>query len=149
MTDWRKEVANANPVYGSEIDSSPCCIFCHADTPAHDKPETHEPDCLWRRAVTQSGLKSDDVQRLGPCAVCGKALGEEGKVGPTFYVLDIRRETWSPAGFVANAFFGKDENLSITLEGPREVVIHENCAMNIPHLLDLMPIRHVAGVVKK
>lgn len=47
------ELAASDPTYGSEVDSSPCCIFCHSLNPKFDDPASHDPTCLWRRVAEQ------------------------------------------------------------------------------------------------
>jgi len=96
------------------------------------------------------GLKERDVERLGPCAVCGKSLIGGGRL-PLFYVVRISR-----AGFDLPAInrrvalgallqssalaqaMGPDEDIAKIINGPTEVAVHEECT-EVGHLLRLMP----------
>jgi hypothetical protein len=51
------ELAATDPIYGSEMDGSHRCIFCFGDSPERGRPETHEAECLWRRAKEYLGWK--------------------------------------------------------------------------------------------
>lgn len=92
-------------------------------------------------------LRLDDLVALGDCAICGgKQLA--GQV-PLFYVVEISR-----AGFDAAALrraaglemqigplacvMGPDEPLATVIDRPQRVFVHEHCAGNIGHLLQLM-----------
>lgn len=61
MTDTADAIitalAQSDPIYGSEMDSSSCCIFCFAERPEHDHPESHDEDCVWRRAKSYLGWR--------------------------------------------------------------------------------------------
>lgn len=94
------------------------------------------------------GLKESELVSLGPCRVCGKKLLEGMEL--TFYKVTLVRAGWDrgalqrraglemmvPAGL--GSVFSADEDLAKIVDGPKEVVIHERCAMNIQHLLELM-----------
>lgn len=95
-----------------------------------------------------SDLRLSDLQKLGVCAVCRKPQ-LEGAV-PLFYVVEISR-----AGFDAGALrrhvglrmqigplaavMGPDEPLAKVIDGPHRVFVHETCAGEVGHLLNLVP----------
>jgi hypothetical protein len=95
-----------------------------------------------------SDLRLSDLLRLGNCAVCGKKQLES--IIPLFYVVEVSR-----AGFDARALqraaglemqigplaavMGPDEPLAKAIDGPYRVFVHETCAGEIGHLLELMP----------
>ncbi len=95
------------------------------------------------------GMKERELVALGPCAICGKPLLEAAI--PLFFVVEISR-----AGFEASALrrraglgmmmgndalaqvFSPDEDLAKVIDGPRRVVVHEECAGKIAHLVQLL-----------
>ncbi len=94
------------------------------------------------------GLKYDALIKLGPCAVCGMNHFETPDL--TFYVVRIRRGAWMAdnvrqAAHLQGAFgplasvMGPDKDLAKLMPGEAEVFIHECCAGNITHILELIP----------
>lgn len=98
------------------------------------------------------GIKEAELARCGPCPICREPLISPGH-GPTFYVLTMRR-----AGLLTDALarraglqamlggvgalaqaMGPDEDLAKVVDGPHEVVVHEDCAGRVDHLLNLVP----------
>ena len=94
-------------------------------------------------------MKLDDLTRLGNCAVCGRKQLDSPL--PLFYVVSISR-----GGFDATALrraaglemqvggplsrvLGPDEDLATVIDGPHIVFVHEGCAGDIGHLLELVP----------
>lgn len=98
-----------------------------------------------------SGLKENDLVRLGNCAICRKRmLG--GAAGPTFYKISIsrgmfdRRALERRAGLemmlgngVLAKVMGPNDDLAKIFDGPHDVIVHEDCARNIGHILNLIP----------
>jgi hypothetical protein len=96
------------------------------------------------------GLKERELIALGACVVCGKPLLATTDL--TFYKLSIAR-----AGFDAGAIkrrvglqlalgsetlaraMGPDQDIAKVFDGPHEVVVHESCANQFMHLLELIP----------
>lgn len=97
-------------------------------------------------------LRLSDLLSLGNCAVCGK---KQLDGLPLFYIVEVSR-----AGFDAQAVrraaglemligplaavMGPDEPLATVIDGPHRVFVHETCAGNIGHLLNLMPSEEAA-----
>jgi hypothetical protein len=97
------------------------------------------------------GLKEAELVKLGNCAACGNPLLAHAGV-PFFFKL-----TMSRAGFDPNAIrrrvglemqmgsaalaqvMGPNEDIAKVIDGPVDVVVHESCASDIPHLLTLFP----------
>lgn len=72
------ELRASNPIYGSETDASPCCIFCGclADNPGAT-PESHDPTCLWRR-VHERAADQQPTQPF-PVRLCGESTEQFDK----------------------------------------------------------------------
>lgn len=100
--------------------------------------------------TTLPGIKERDLTALGACAVCGKPLFEGGL--PLFYVIEISRAGIDTSAVqrriglgmmvggndaIARAF-SPDEDLAKILSGPKRVMVHEGCAGEVGHLLQLM-----------
>jgi len=95
-----------------------------------------------------SGLRLSQLQRLGPCIVCGKQ--QLAGALPLFYVVEISRAGFDGAavqraaglemqiGALASVM-GPDEALAKVIDGPHRVFVHESCASDIGHLLTLIP----------
>lgn len=97
-------------------------------------------------------MKERELERLGNCVVCGKPLFDREKAGLTFYRIQVTRlganlgaierrmglgmMLGSPA--VAQAM-GPDEDLAIQLGETSDVLVHEECAGRIHHVLELRP----------
>lgn len=93
-------------------------------------------------------LRLSELIKLGNCAVCGRKQLEGGL--PLFYVVEISRGGFDPnalrraAGLEMQigplaAVMGPDEVLAKTIDGPHQVFVHETCAGDIGHLLNLIP----------
>lgn len=92
------------------------------------------------------GLNAAELASLGPCAVCGKKLGESGDI--THYGLTIERFCMIPQavkraaglelaiGALASVM-GPNEDLAKVVDGPKTVLIHESCSNSIM-LLELL-----------
>jgi hypothetical protein len=106
------------------------------------------------------GLKERALARLGPCVVCGKPLLEGGDV--TFYVIKIERAGWMKRALERRAglamvigndaiarAMGPDEDLAKVIDGPCEVVLHESCAPDLHHPLELMRERAPAAAAEE
>lgn len=98
-----------------------------------------------REVSVLPGLKEDELRRLGPCAVCGRALLEGGQ--PTFYVLEVSHAALDTAGLrrryglglmmgsdALARVMGPNEDLAKVFAGPRRVVLHEGCAGDLAHV---------------
>lgn len=97
------------------------------------------------------GLKEDELIKLGPCAVCGEKLLSGGEL--TFYKLTISRGIFNYQALqrrvgltmmmsgndVIARVLSPNEDLAKVISGPVDIVIHERCAGNILHLLELFP----------
>jgi hypothetical protein len=96
----------------------------------------------------KNGLRLDALVALGNCRICGKAQLESPI--PLFYVVEITRHGFDSAavrravgltmqvGALASVL-GPDEPLTKPLDGPYRVFVHEECADQIHHLLELFP----------
>jgi hypothetical protein len=97
------------------------------------------------------GLKEDEIAKLGHCAVCRKPLLDREKASITFYRVTIAR-----AGFLLQSLerraglammlggshglaraMGPNEDFAKIIDGPRDVAVHEACAGDVGHLLEL------------
>jgi hypothetical protein len=96
------------------------------------------------------GLKERHLVALGPCAVCKRPLLEGG---PTFYVVETKRGIFDTRAVQRRAgltmmlgsdplarVFSPDEDLAKVFDGPARVVVHEDCAGKVSHLLELFPV---------
>lgn len=99
------------------------------------------------------GLKESELIALGPCIICGKpALGSDNS-SPTFYVVDVAHACFDMAAInrrvglqmvlgghdaLARAM-GPDGPLARIVNQPRKVFVHEGCAGQIGHVLELSP----------
>lgn len=91
------------------------------------------------------GIKETELAKLGPCRICGEPLTSE----ILFYRVTIER-----AGFEARAMqrriglsmmiggplatiMGPDEDLAKVIDGPQTAAVHESCAGDVRHLMQL------------
>ncbi len=96
------------------------------------------------------GIKERDLVKLGKCAICGEHLLGKQPVGITFYRLRLERAMFNPQALRRRVglelqigplatVMGPDEDLASVFDGPTEVVVHEDCAAKVGHLLRLFP----------
>jgi hypothetical protein len=101
-------------------------------------------------AKAMAGIKERDLIKMPPCPICRKPhlAGM-----PLFYKMTISRCGFDIAAVRRRAgmemmlggsgalasVMGPDEDLAKVIDGPHEVFVHEECAGNIGHLLELIP----------
>jgi hypothetical protein len=99
------------------------------------------------------GLKEYDLAKLGPCVICRRPLLDKEKLGLTFYKLTVTRAALDRSAIerriglqmvlggaseLARAM-GPDEDLAKVFAGPVDVLVHEVCASDFNHILELVP----------
>lgn len=98
------------------------------------------------------GLKESELNELGLCALCHKHQLAPPNAGLTFYKVTISRGVFSPPAIQRQAglgmmlggnaalarIMGPDEDLAKIVDGPKTVFVHERCAANIHHLIELI-----------
>lgn len=100
--------------------------------------------------MADTDLRFDALTKLGKCVVCGAHQLEPGKL-PLFYVLEISRAGFDlgavqrmgglvmQIGAPLAAVMGPDETLAKVIDGPHRVFVHEECAGDFHHLIELIP----------
>ena len=100
------------------------------------------------------GVKEDELRELGPCAICGKPLLEQGV--PIFYRVTVSQCAFDPgairrrlglsmamgsgsAGDTLARVMGPDEDLAKVMAGPQTRAVCGLCAEKVPHLMVLIP----------
>lgn len=96
------------------------------------------------------GIKEDELVKCGPCPLCKKPIISL-EHGLTFYRITIRRAMLDLHGIkrrmglgmmlgndtLARAM-GPNDDLAKIFDGPHEIVVHEECAAEVGHLLQLV-----------
>ncbi len=103
------------------------------------------------------GLKLDDLDRMGACAVCGKPMLQP-PAHPMFYCVTVEQAVWDQAaiqrqvglGMVIGShplarLMGPNEDLAKITNVARRVVVHFDCAVKVAHLQMLIPEDAPAG----
>ena len=96
------------------------------------------------------GLKEEELLKLGNCPICDKKLLEDNRF--TFYKVTVSRCILDPKALQRRVglamllqsdtlarVMGPNEDLAKVFGGPTTVIVHENCASKIHHLLELIP----------
>jgi hypothetical protein len=104
-----------------------------------------------RAVEALDGLKEGELNELGVCALCHKQQLAPPNAGLTFYKVTISRGVFSPPAIQRQAglgmmlggnaalarIMGPDEDLAKIVGGPKTVFVHERCAADIHHLVEL------------
>lgn len=115
----------------------------HGSALSHSGESTDSVD-----VASLPGIKEDELRRLGNCVICRKPMLPGG---PTFYCVSIRRGIFDAAAVRRRVgltmmlgsdplarVFSPNDDLAKVFDGPHDVIVHEECAGEIGHLLRLV-----------